>query len=155
MKYQKPIRYGYDVRHEPSKPRNLLFTVREAKHFGIAIDDKPVGFEWDETFCDPPRRRGLYMGRPYCPALLKYVKWWATNELNLTEDVLAELRPDEEALERLYSARREMAKRLLWQAEAGWVDIEFYEIEPDVQDGYIRDMWLLNPERLQRERGRD
>ena len=153
MKYQKPTLYGYDVRYEPRELRDLLFTAEQAKHFGIAIDGKPVGFEWDYLFSDPPRRRGLYMGRPYCPAHLKYVKWWANNELDTVDDDINDLHPDDESTARLYRARKALAERLLWQAEAGWVDINFYEIEPDVQDGYIVDMWRLNPERLLRERG--
>ena len=153
--WRRPYLYGDDPRYEPREQRDLLFTVVEAKTHGIYLYGRPVAFEWDYTDYDKPRRRGLYMGRPFCPGHLKYVKWWAHNELATFDDNLADLHPDDEKTERYLRARKEMAKRLLWQADAGWVDIYFYEIEPDVQDGYIHDMWLLHPERLQRQRGRD
>ena len=153
-RYLGPSLYG-GYRGVPREQRDLLFTVAEAKAYGIQIYGRPVAFEWDYTDYDKPRRRGLYMGRPYCPEHLNYVKWWANKEISEFSDKLNHLDPDDEESEKFYRARRELAKRLLWQAEEGWVDIDFYEIEPDVPDAYIYDIWRLNPDRLLRERTRD
>lgn len=137
--------FEYDLDYHGYQ-RDLLFTMEEAKNFNIHINARPIAFIWESSSV----RRGLYVGAPWCPEHIKYVRWWANKELHDLDYHLVNHSDGTSESEEFWRIRAAQAKRLIFEADHfNWVDTECHELCPS-EEAYKAHLYMTHPERLRR-----